>query len=469
MRLYERGWTIPREHGGPSLIAHFAAEAEANLRPQERAVRFVVSATDPQHYRCEIGILAHGPDQNGGALGTFPSIFEFRKRPFEITDRFNVVLLVPTGVNAALGGHAGDAGPLARLFASVADTLITHPNVVNGSDINELPENGLYVEGSVVCRLLMGTVGLQRVRSNRVLLVIDRHEEVAYSNAAINAMNAARACYGLDCPRVLALDPPVKLVSEYTASGRAAGRVDNFSVFLDAITPYAAEFDAVAISSVIDVPPTFHQDYFDSAGDMVNPWGGVEAIFTHAISLLKGIPSAHSPMIESEEIEAVDPGIVDPRMAAEAVSLTFLQSVIKGLQRSPRIVDDPTLLGHPSVVTARDVSCLVTPDGCLGLPILAALEQGIPVVAVRDASVLVHNDLSALPWAPGQFTVVDNYLEAVGVVCAKRAGITVESVRRPIEPVTVTEVSRPVNGRRKKGARSRPLPDGDAAALASPL
>jgi hypothetical protein len=459
MRLYEREWTVPHARGTPSLIAHFAAAAEANLGAGEHPVRFVVSSSDSNAYHCEVGILAHEP--NGATGSVIPSIFEFRKRPFESTDQFNVVLLVPTGVNAELGGHAGDAAPVARLFGSVCDTLITHPNVVNGSDINEMPENALYVEGSVICRLLMGAAGLQRVRSNRVLLVIDRHEEVAYTNAAINALNAARACYGLNSPRVLSLDPPVKLVSEYTPSGRAAGRVDNLSVFLDAIALYSDEFDAVAVSSVIEVPPDFHQDYFDSEGDMVNPWGGVEAIFTHAISLLKGIPSAHSPMIESEEIESIDPGIVDPRMAAEAVSLTFLQSILKGLQRSPRIVTDPAALAHPSVVTARDVSCLVTPDGCLGLPILAALEQGIPVVAVRDGTVLVQNDLSALPWAPGQFTVVGNYLEAVGAVCARRAGLTLESVRRPILPVTVTEVVRPTNGRRKSRARSAASRNGD--------
>ena len=41
---------------------------------------------------------------------------------------------------------------------------------------------------------------------------------------AINALNAARACYGLQCPRIVVLEPPVKLISEYTRSGRAAGR-----------------------------------------------------------------------------------------------------------------------------------------------------------------------------------------------------------------------------------------------------
>ena len=50
------------------------------------------------------------------------------------------------------------------------------------------------------------------------------------------------------------LDPPVKLVSEYTSTGRAAGRVDNLADFLDGIRPYLSEADAIAVSSVIAVP-----------------------------------------------------------------------------------------------------------------------------------------------------------------------------------------------------------------------
>ena len=233
----------------------------------EHAVRFVVCSTDPasQTCHCEVGILSTSPGsrQESCTPEAIPSIFEFRKRPFESSAHFNVVFLVPTGINATIGGHAGDAGPVAQLLASVCDTLILHPNVVNASDINEMPENALYVEGSVICRLLMGTAGLRRVRSNRVLVVIDRHEEIAYSNAAINAVNAARACYGFDCPRIVMLDPPVKLVSEYTSTGRAAGRVDNLGDFLDGIRPYRSEADAIAVSSVIAVPAEFHQDYFD--------------------------------------------------------------------------------------------------------------------------------------------------------------------------------------------------------------
>jgi uncharacterized protein DUF3326 len=453
MRLYEHEWDFPWPGDPHDALGHFARMVHERLGEGEYAVRFVVCSTDPagQTCHCEVGILSMSPGSKRGPAEPIPSIFEFRKRPFESTEHFNVVFLVPTGINATIGGHAGDAGPVARLLAGVCDTLIVHPNVVNASDINEMPENALYVEGSVICRLLLGTVALRRVRSNRVLVVIDRHDEIAYSNAAINAVNAARACYGFDCPRIVMLDPPVKLVSEYTSTGRAAGRVDNLSEFLDGIRPYLSEADAIAVSSVIAVPAEFHQDYFDSAGGMVNPWGGVEAIFTHSLSLLHGMPSAHSPMIESEEIESIDPGVVDPRMAAEAVSLTFLQSILKGLMRSPGIETDPVAMQYPACLAARDVSCLVIPDGCLGLPVLAALEQGIPVIAVNDPDHLMANDLAALPWSPGQFCRVDNYLEAVGVLCARKAGLALDSVRRPIPPAPVAEVF----GRRRGAGRSK--------------
>jgi hypothetical protein len=448
MRLYERECTIPKAAGHAGLIDHLARHIGEQLAPGEWPIRVVVAETAGATYRCEVGLL-HDP---GARAAPIPLIFEFRRRPFESADRFNVVLLVPTGVHATIGGHAGDAGPVARLLAGVADTLVTHPNVVNGSDINELPENGLYVEGSLIARMLMGTAGLLPVRSNRVLLAIDRHPERAYTSAAINALNAARACYGLDGARVVVLDPPVRLVSEYTASGRAAGRVDNFGDFVAALAPHAPEYDALAISSVIAVPPEFHQDYFDSGGSMVNPWGGVEAIFTHALSLSLGRPTAHAPMIESEEIEAADPGIVDPRLAAEAVSYTFLQSVLKGLTRAPRVVTDPAALAQSAVLTARDIAALVTPDGCLGLPVLAALEQGIRVIAVRDEANLMRNDLSALPWAPGQFCVAENYFEAAGVLLAWKQGLALDTLRRPIHTAPVSEFVRPRRKANRNGS-----------------
>ena len=194
---------------------------------------------------------------------------------------------------------------------------------MNASDINEIPENALYVEGSVISRLLMGTVGLQPVRANRVLVIIDAHQDELFVNAAINSVSAARASYGLNCPKVVQLDPPLRMTSRYASSGRAAGEIEGLERICAVLDGYRGEFDAVAISSVIDVPREFHMEYAQSAGEMINPWGGVEAMLTHAISSLYDVPSAHSPMFENREIANMDTGVVEPRMAADSFSRRF--------------------------------------------------------------------------------------------------------------------------------------------------
>jgi len=179
-------------------------------------------------------------------------------------------------------------------------------------------------------------------------------------------------------------------------------------------------------------------DYFLSEGEMLNPWGGVEAMLTHAISHYYNVPSAHSPMFELEEIANMDPGIVDSRMAAEAVSVTFLQCILKGLQKSPKIITDEATFGSNSLITAENISCLIIPDGCVGLPTLAALEQGIPVIAVKDKKNIAENDLAALPWSYNQLFHAENYLEVAGIIAALKAGISLDSVRRPLNSAQVT-------------------------------
>ena len=441
LSVFEAECEVPSIAGHKNLLTHLRHVCEQHVSDRESVVRFVVTSTNSAGYRCEYGAVRNSSKhdlENG-------SIFDFRPRLLENENHFNVVLLVPTGVGAEIGGHAGDAGPVARMFDEVSDTLVVHPNVVNASDLNEMPQNTLYVEGSVITRLLMGTAGLQQVRSNRVLVVIDAHEDGLFVNLAVNAVSGARAAYGLLCPEVVCLDPSVKLQAWHTRSGRAAGRVEDMENLCKLLDDRCGQYDAVAISSVIDVPPEFHETYFKARGDMVNPWGGVEAMLTHALSSKYNIPTAHSPMFESREIANMDPGIVDPRMAAEAVSATFLQCTLKGLQRSPRIITDPAVMSQPGVFTAEDISCLVIPDGCLGLPTLAALEQGVSVIAVHENRNLMQNDLSVLPWAPGQFHQVRNYWEAVGVIAAKRAGIDPLAVRRPLDETTVSKFTAHTN------------------------
>lgn len=434
MQITEELFHLPVVAGHGTLLDYFAKSIEASLPVGTQPVRFVVSKTDQGNYDAEVGFLTERPAKIDRS-----SIFNLRRRIVEHQAHFNAVLLIPTGIGAEIGGHAGDATPVARLLSGVCDNLVLHPNVVNASDINEMPANSLYVEGSVITRLLLGTVGIKKTRSNRVLLIIDAHEDEDFVSAAINSANAARASAGGTITRVIKLNPPVELTARYSESGRATGSVVGLDRVISVIEEFRHEIDAVAISSVIRVPESYHMDYFKCEGDMLNPWGGVEALFTHTISTLTNLPTAHSPMFEEEWVANLKPGVVDARMAAEAVSFTFLQCILKGLQRSPQVIVDPQIGRTPGLLTVEDISCLVIPDGCLGLPTLAALEQGIPVIAVEENTNIMRNDLNALPWRPGQFFKVRTYLEAVGVMVALREGLPLESLKRPIHSAPVEE------------------------------
>ena len=436
MRVSEIDFQLPSPPDDGSTLKWLADKTAEELPSGEELVRLVITESSHEFYKCEATTYRAGENAHQIPSGM---VLEFRKRQSENTGQFNVAMLIPTGIGAAIGGHAGDATPVAQLLAAVCDNLIIHPNVVNASDINEMPANALYVEGSVLCRLIMGTVGIQPVRGNRVLVLLHPHPDRIFTYLAVNAVNAARSSYGLNCPKVIEMDRPLVMTPSYTESERAAGSVEGFENLFDLLDKYRDEYDAVAIASVISTPLHYYSDYFWSDGDIVNPWGGVESMLTHTISSLYNLPSAHAPILESQAVLDIETGVVDPRMAAEVISVSFLQCVLKGLQRSPKIITDKEAMREPGIFTARDISCLVIPDRCLGLPIFAALEQGIPVIAVRENINLMKNDLEALPWANGQLHIVDNYWEAAGVLGALRIGIEPSAVRRPLRSISLQQ------------------------------
>ena len=443
MRFLEREISFPKIQSNRNLLSYIEEQTSSCLSEEGLLpIRIAVTDSLGSDYKCEVAALC---TEDTSSFEEAKLVFEFRKRKFENTKNFNVIFMIPTGIGCEIGGHAGDATPVARLLSSSCDNLITHPNVFNASDLNEMPENSLYVEGSTICRLIMGTVGLQPVRSNRILAVIDKNEHEFFENAAVNSINAARAVLGIECSDIVKLDPSITMKSEYSSSKRAVGTIDGIDNLFSLLKRYEGSYDAVAISSIINVPRNYHMDYFLSEGDMVNPWGGVEAMLTHAVSYKLNIPSAHSPMFESPEISNIDPGIVEARMSAEAVSTTFFHCVLKGLHKSPKIITDPDVFHYDDIISAKDISCLVIPDGCLGLPTLAALEQGIKVVAVKENKNLMENDLNELPWDTGQFIRVENYLEAAGILNSIKNGIDPSSIRRPfktLDPFGTSDISR---------------------------
>jgi len=437
MSVSDEAFLLPLAGRHTGLIDYFRTRTTERLGNRSVPVRFLVTGFDDSGYRCEVGVA----NRSLWCAEEKPSsIFSFTKRRTEDTRTFNVAFVVPTGIGAEIGGHAGDSTPAARLLATCCDMLIIHPNVVNASDINEAPENSLYVEGSTITRLIMGVVGLQQVRTNRVLVVIDGSHNETFLNATINSVNAARSCYGLVCAGIWRMDSPFRMKSGISTGGRATGRVDSLESLVELLRNHRDEFDAVSLSSPISTPDGTVQQYFSRDGEMINPWGGVEALLTHTLGIILDLPAAHSPMMESHEIASVDLGVVDPRLAAESVSMTFVNCVLKGLQKSPRLITDQEAFVRPEVFTVSNLSCLVIPFGCLGLPTLAALEQGIRVIAVKENSNLMRNDLGQLPWKPGQYMVAANYLEAAGFLNALRAGLDPESVRRPLARTKVDRI-----------------------------
>lgn len=426
----------------PDIIHQVRAAVERQIDVSETPVRFAVTKSVGGLWSCE---LATTTSKLPGH-----SIFDFNARSHEDNGSFNAVMIVPTGIGARVGGHAGDATPAATLLSSVSDTLITHPNVLNASDIVQISPNTLYVEGSLITQLMMGSIELRRRRNNRLLVLIQAHKDELFTNAAINSVNAARASYGLNAA-VAEIDPKMRMISEYTPSGAAAGTIEGIDCIYDLLDARLGKFDAVAITSVIDLPLELHQHYYRLVDEVVNPWGGVEAMLTHAVSLRYNIPVAHAPMLESRSVSEADYGVVDPRTAAEVISVAFLQCVLRGLQTSPTIgtVSNET---SGTSIRAANISCLVIPDGCLGLPTLSALHNEVPVVAVRDNTNRMRNDLDVLPWQPMQLYRVENYLEAAGVVAALRAGIAPSSVTRPLEPASVDRLVNGDNARTSAGA-----------------
>ena len=324
----------------------------------------------------------------------------------------NVVLIVPTGIGCEIGGHAGDANPVAKLIGGCCDKLITHPNVVNASDINEMPENTWYVEGSTLDRFLRGEVFLRKPFYNRIILAVNK----LVNNDTINAVNAAQVTIGADI-KIVELETPL-VMNGYYKNNKASGDVTGYLELVDQVMDY--EFDALAIQSKISVERETKLKYLKYGG--VNPWGGIEAITSKLIADKLDKPVAHSPFVDwstgQDDLSDFN-DVVDPRMSAEMVSLCYLHCILKGLHKAPRI-------DYNRGLSVDEIDFMISPIDCVGEPHYACMKNGIPVIAVRENTSILQDEM------PNNFIIVDNYLEAAGLLMAYKAGIDHRTVRRPL-------------------------------------
>ena len=328
-----------------------------------------------------------------------------------------VVFIVPTGIGAEIGGHSGDATPAAKLIASVSDKLITHPNVVNASDINEMTANMLYVEGSVLDQFLEGERGLRETKGNKILLVVNEIEP-----HIVNAVSAARATIGADIS-ILQLETPLEMQG-YIISGKANGDARNILAAAEQIKNHRYdEFDVIVVNTEIKVAENDVLEYLNKNGG-VNLWGYIEAVVSRELTRYLESPVFHAP-VESGDLFRTFNKEVDPRKAAELVSVCYLHCCLKGAHVAPKIITAPH--STMNMISYHDVDFLVTPPYVVGRPHEACLKAGIPVIAVEENCTVLSDAM------PESFIRVGNYLEAAGVIAAKKAGVSLESVRRPLK------------------------------------
>jgi len=320
----------------------------------------------------------------------------------------NTVFIIPTGIGCKIGGHAGDATPAFKLIASISDIAITHPNVVNASDINEMPDNTWYVEGSILDRFLEGKIYLEKPKNNRILLAVNK----PIRPETINAVNAARHTIGCEIEIMEMID--LFEMDGYFNSDRSAGG-EHYGVtsLIWQIKKHGYDFDALAIATPITVPKEMALHYFRNGG--VNPWGGIEAIVSKKIANELNKPVAHAPIENDDPEIKFFNELVNPRIAAEVLSMAYIHCVFKGLHKAPRISDKGLYVS--------DIDILVTPWECFGRPHKACIRNGVEILGVKENTTCIDESLNEddAYW-------VDNYIEAAGWLQSYKKGITRYSI-----------------------------------------
>ena len=337
---------------------------------------------------------------------------------------YTALLIVPTGIGAAIGGYAGDAMPVARTLASVCDRLITHPNVLNGAQLYWSLPNAFYVEGYGLDKFAAGCWGLRPVHQNRVGLILDRGIETDLRWRHLQAADAARATLGLNLTDYVVTDVPLNVELRTAASGASWGTIGNPDSLLRAAEILLNKARAEAIAVVARFPDDLGSEALQNYrhGEGVDPLAGAEAIISHLIVKTFQVPCAHSPALSPLPL---DPDL-SPRSAAEELGYTFLPSVLVGLSRAPQFVDTR----YTEDIWADEVDAVIIPATACGSSAVLSLSQSqaqIITVAENQTTMQVPPEPLGI-----KAIAVNSYLEAIGVIAARKAGINPSALRGAI-------------------------------------
>ncbi|MBD2691037.1 DUF3326 domain-containing protein [Anabaena catenula] len=333
---------------------------------------------------------------------------------------YTAILIIPTGIGAAIGGYAGDALPVAKLISQVCDRLITHPNVLNGASLYWNLPNTLYVEGYGLDKFASQCWGLRPVHSNRVGLLLDQAIEPELMLRHLQAADAARATLGLTITNHVVTDAPLNVELRTSASGASWGTISNPDSLLRAAEILIKKEGANAIAVVARFPDDIDEQAVQNYrhGKGVDPLAGAEAVISHLLVRTFQIPCAHAPALSTAP---PDPDL-SPRSAAEELGYTFLPCVLVGLSRAPQFIIKKEIINSlPQDIWADQVDAIIVPANACGSSALLSLSQKqCQIITVAENKTLIEVSAPALGIKSIQ---VNSYLEAVGVLVAHKAGI----------------------------------------------
>lgn len=343
-----------------------------------------------------------------------------------MTKLYTVVLIVPTGIGATIGGYAGDALPVAKAVSSICDRLITHPNVLNGAQLYWNLPNTFYVEGYSLDQFAKREWGLQPVHQNRVGLILDKAIEPELRLRHLQAADATRATLGLNLTDYVITDAPLEVELRTAESGASWGTIGNPGSLLRAAETLIYQARAEAIAVVARFPDDNDslalQNYRHGCG--VDALAGAEAVISHLLVRSFNIPAAHAPALMPLPLDEN----ISPRSAAEELGYTFLPCVLVGLSRAPQFISKADNYSFiPETIWADQVDAVIIPaNACGGSAILSFSQQKVQIIAVEENK----TQMQVPPEALGIKAIrVNSYIEALGLLVTHRAGISADALR----------------------------------------
>lgn len=336
------------------------------------------------------------------------------------------VLIIPTGINASIGGYAGDGLPVAKAMTQICDRLVTHPNVMNGASLYWQCDNIDYVEGYALDKFAEGKWGLESVTQNKIGLILDQSIEPELRYRHLQATDGVKTTLGINVNDYIITDAPLNVQLRIAESGASWGTIGNPDSLLRAgkkLIHNGINALAVVARFPDDTDSQELQDYRHGSG--VDALAGAEAVISHLLVREFQIPCAHAPALSPLALDIN----ISPRSAAEELGYTFLPCVLVGLSKAPQF----TLNQNYHSLWAKDIDTLVIPaNACGGSAMLSFSGLNTQIIVVEDNKTLLNVTSELLGM---KVIKVKSYLEALGVMVAHRAGIRYDALNPQVKPL----------------------------------